>query len=623
MTLLLSFWLALFGTLFAGNLQAADLVSSRSMLVDTSGTLSIDEVARAQFTTTGPVLIKGYTDAAHWLRITVQPPAQPGAVVLRIRPSFLDEVRLYEPDLATPGAWLTRVTGDRHSYEARDNMAIALGFLVHPQTATTYYLRLQTTSSSIMNVQALTLREAQLKDLQLDAFALLYLAFMGAILFWAVSDYAAYRQAVTLLFVVQQSVYVLYSLAFMGYLAPFVPTDSPLLADKLTNLLVVAIVGLSALFHRGVLQLYQPPRWLLHICEGLIAVSLVNLAAVYMGHGRVPLFINSFVALSLAPLFMGTALLARQEGAPSLQVIRGIYGLLTLSLAATVLPLLGLVQVTEWNLYALLIHGLIGGALMFVMLYLRSQGLQKQGHINHVALQLAEQQLQLERAQKDEQGRFMLMLTHELKTPMSVVRLALDALQVQGPIKIRADQALQDMNQIVERCQQVEQLEQHGFRIHAQPCDLAVLLRDLKSRSQHPELIELHIGSLPPLHTDPQLLRIVLDNLLNNAVKYAAPDTPITVYAEPWLQNGMSGVRVRLQNLPGIAGLPDAARVFEKYYRSLGAHHQTGSGLGLYLVRSIVTLLGGEVLMKVLPALDGGTDNSAAEALCFTVWVPC
>lgn len=622
MTLLISLLLAFFGATYCGGVQAADLITARAVLEDASGTLKIDEVARAELTPIGPMLTKGYTGAVYWLRITVVPPAQPGPVVLRTRPTFLDDVRLYEPDPASPGAWITRVTGDRHSYNSRDSVAITTGFVVHPQKASTYYLRLQTTSSSMLNVQALSLREAQFKDLQLDIFAVFYLAFMTAMLFWAISDYAVHRQTVTLFFVLQQLVYEIYTLAYMGYLAPFVPADAPLLADKLTSLLTVAIVVMAIVFHRSVLQLYKPSRWLLHFLDGLVAVSLLNLAAVVLGYARLPLSINATLALLLAPLLLTTAINARQEGSPSLQVVRGIYAIFMLSLVATLLPLLGLVQATEWNLFALLIHGLIGSVLMFAILYLRSLQMQKLGQATQTNLQLAQQQLRLERAQKDEQGRFILMLTHELKTPIAVVRMALDALRVQGPLKTRADQALHDMNQIVERCQQVEQLEQHGFSLSTEPCQLDEMLLTLQDSSEAPERIRLHIEPMPPFLTDPPLLRIVMDNLLNNAVKYAAPATPITVHAVPARQKGRAGVRVSVCNQPGVAGVPDAARVFDKYYRSAGAHQKTGSGLGLYLVRSIATLLGGEVHMSLLPMTCDDAEGQAADSLCFTVWIP-
>jgi signal transduction histidine kinase len=75
---------------------------------------------------------------------------------------------------------------------------------------------------------------------------------------------------------------------------------------------------------------------------------------------------------------------------------------------------------------------------------------------------------------------------------------------------------------------------------------------------------------------------------------------------------GMPGLQISVQNFPGVAGLPDPKKIFEKYYRSPGAHRQTGSGLGLYLVHSFSALLGGHVTYEV-----------AQEQARFTLWIPC
>ena len=95
------------------------------------------------------------------------------------------------------------------------------------------------------------------------------------------------------------------------------------------------------------------------------------------------------------------------------------------------------------------------------------------------------------------------------------------------------------------------------------------------------------------LQTDRQLMFIVLNNLLENACKYAPQETPIYVrlWQEPDKQ--MTGIEVR--NQPDPAGWPDGAQVFDKYYRSPHARRQAGTGLGLYLVRNLVQTLGGQI----------------------------
>ena len=90
-----------------------------------------------------------------------------------------------------------------------------------------------------------------------------------------------------------------------------------------------------------------------------------------------------------------------------------------------------------------------------------------------------------------------------------------------------------------------------------------------------------------------QLMFIVLNNLLENACKYAPANTPIHVT----LQHAADQPTVRLivRNQPRPNGWPDADRVFDKYYRSPQAQRQAGTGLGLFLVRNLMQVLGGHI----------------------------
>ncbi len=590
-----------------------DLVISRAFLVDRAGVLSIDHVIQADdFQPVGPLLSRGYTDAVHWLRLSVTAPDRGDTVELRIRPTFLDEVRLFEPDPASPGGWNTRVTGDRYSYQDRDRAAVTLAFVVRPQAPqTVYYLRLKTSSASLLHVEALASRVAQIEDMKLLGIQALYLGVMLWLLSWAVHDYANQRQAITGLFMMCQLVHILYDLATMGYLAPFLPTQSAPMGDLATSLLVVAATLFGILFHRVLLRLYMPPKLLMLGMDVLIGLAVLNMALIAGGLPRPALQSNAVSVLVFPFLFLAVAFSARREGVPSRFMLRIFYSLVALPMIISLLSILSWIKAGEWLLHAPHIHGLISSGLIFLILHLRSRQLFREGQQASLALELTQQHLHLERAQKEEQRRFMVMLTHELKTPMSVVRLSLDAMKVQGPLKQHADRALEDMNGIVELCRQVDQLEQRQLIIRAQPCRMDDILNGLKQNSWSPARLQVSIDPLPEINTDPQLLRIVLGNLINNAIKYAAPATDIEMTAIAGHRQSRLGVFITIQNQPGTAGFPDPEQVFQKYYRSPGAYGKTGSGLGLYLVHSVTELLGGVI------AYDAPQDK-----IRFSLWLP-
>ncbi|EGW23482.1 sensor histidine kinase [Methylobacter tundripaludum] len=554
----------IFGLSLSAAASGNDLVISRAFLVDPAGALSIDQVTLADFQPAGPMLSQGYTEAVHWIRLSVKAPDHGDTVELRIRPAFLDEVRLYESDAASPGGWKTRVTGDRYSYQDRDRAAVTLAFVVRPQAPqTVYYLRLKTAGISRLYVEALPSRVAQREDLKLIGIQVVYLGVMLWLLSWAIHDYAMRRDSITGWFVLSLLVHIFHNLAVMGYLAPFLPPQAAPLGDMITSLLVVGALLSAMLFHRSLLRLYMPPKLLMFVLNVLIGLSLLELAAIAGGYPRPALQANNAVVVVVFPaLFLALAFTLRQEAVPSRFILRTFYCMGTFP---TVLPMLGWVDAVTWTLYAAQVHGLLSGGLMFLILNLRSRQLLREGQKASLDLELAQQHLHLERSQKEEQGRFMVMLTHELKTPMSVVRLSLDAMKMKGPLKNHADRALEDMNDIVERCQQVDQLEQHRLIIRPQPCRMDDILSDLKQNSWAPDRLLTNTEPLPDINTDPQLLRIVLGNLTSNAIKYAAPLTDIEMTAIFKQRQARFGILITILNQPGAAGLPDPERVFQKY----------------------------------------------------------
>ena len=54
-------------------------------------------------------------------------------------------------------------------------------------------------------------------------------------------------------------------------------------------------------------------------------------------------------------------------------------------------------------------------------------------------------------------------------------------------------------------------------------------------------------------------------------------------------------LHIAVINVVGAVGMPDQTKIFQKYYRSSKAHSYTGSGLGLYLMKNIMVLLGGDL----------------------------
>lgn len=193
---------------------------------------------------------------------------------------------------------------------------------------------------------------------------------------------------------------------------------------------------------------------------------------------------------------------------------------------------------------------------------------------------------------RDEQESFISMLSHELKTPLSVIRMALDGDRASLD-KARIVRAVRSMQDVITRCVQADRLKVGLTPTRFTEINVETLLDTLWDEA--PDRIELSTASLAPCHTDPDLLRIILGNLVDNALKYGDPQQPIILNAAPAIQQGKTGIRIAVANATGAAGKPDAERVFRKYYRAKSARGKTGSGLGLYIAAGFARLLGGEL----------------------------
>ena len=591
----------------------ADHIVARALLEDPDGTLGVEDVAARSFQPAPPLPALGYTRAAHWLRLEVRPRPDGGELVLRIRPSYLDRITLFEPDPAPSGGWRARHSGERVPWMEREHATVVYGFVVRPSAPTVYLLRLENTRSSILHVQALAPLDAQRADVRLAFWQWLFLAGMASILVWAVHDYAQRREAVVAWFALAQACFLAYGMAIVGFLAPLLPASRHLV--EITSALICIAELVSLVFHRQLLALFRPPAPWMRAADALVLASAAAMGLCLLGNSHAGLRLNGIVALLAAPVYLLLALQARHDALPGLWVVRGLYAVLTVSLLFTFAPLLGLAQAGQWNLQGGLVQGALGAGLMAAMLALRARRLQRQGEAARIALARSELQLQTQGARLDEQQHFIAMLTHEIKNPLATIRLTLDTLQVDAARAGRVYRAIADMEAIVERCRQTDRMEQGAWPLKPRVCALADLLHDTVAACAEPARVRLHgTQDAPELRTDPLLLGIVLANLLDNALKYGAAATPVELHvgsAGQGRQGGMDGVTVVVLNRAGSAALPTPQDLFRKYYRGPEAQGRSGSGLGLYLVRGLMTRLGGRV--DLAPA-DGWVR--------FVLWLP-
>ena len=567
----------------------------------------------------GAVLSAGYGRDTVWVRLAVDPGLSPErageALLLRIRPGYLDDIVLFDP---LAGSQPIGPVGDHHPLAAQTRPSTVFNLALAPgEQPRAVWVRLRSQSTRLAHFEVLREHDLWRADARSTAWGALYLAALVMLLVWGVAQMLVRRDALAASFIALQAASLVYGASSLGFLRLFAEAGTDVLwIDRLTSVMAITATGAAFGFNALLLREMQVPRWGHWLARACLLLFPLLLALQVSGDTLRALQLNMLLVLVGPVLFLLMALAAPRgiagqsvSDAPAARRLGLAYfWLLLLLTVLAALPGLGLVDGGIISLYIVMLHGVVSGLLMLAMLTYRVYGLLQQRELLAAEAGYNRREVQREKAFRQDREKLLAMLAHELKTPLATVRMLLGTLGL-APRALRSAQtAVADMNAVIERCLQVGQLDEGALRVASQPCDLAELAtRVVQAHPAHAR-VALTLPTLACVHSDPQLLETVLRNLVDNAVKYSPPDT--TVQLDLQVPDG-GGVQLTVRNTVGPAGKPDPAKVFTKYYRHAQARRWTGSGLGLYLVNGLVQTLGGR-----LRYVDEGL------GIAFALWLP-
>ncbi len=197
-------------------------------------------------------------------------------------------------------------------------------------------------------------------------------------------------------------------------------------------------------------------------------------------------------------------------------------------------------------------------------------------------------------------------VSHELKTPIAIIRTALDGLGTADPFAAEIDTATRRLQRIVENLLEITRVESDAVKPAPDWCEIsdvfhsatAPLQREL---SRHPLRI-IGTENLPLLKLDSRLLSQALTNVLHNATQHAPAGSEIEIHAALTPDDTLE-LRVR-DHGPGLP--PEMMkRVFEKFARVPGAP-AGGTGLGLAISRGLMRAMRGDISVHNHP--EGGAE---------------
>ena len=192
----------------------------------------------------------------------------------------------------------------------------------------------------------------------------------------------------------------------------------------------------------------------------------------------------------------------------------------------------------------------------------------------------------------EQQKQFITDASHELKTPITVIATSLKVLEMDVGRQKWIDKALGQTEKLTELVnslvtlsrmdEETSPLRMESFTVSDAVGETVESFRDFAASKGHSLIVSVTPGL--PLRGDEYAVRQLVSILLDNAVKYALPDTPIAVT----LEKTRRGVLLRTENRCDPAVSLDPSRLFDRFYRADPARSASGGfGIGLSIARSI------------------------------------
>ncbi|MBI2025499.1 PAS domain S-box protein [Candidatus Kaiserbacteria bacterium] len=232
-------------------------------------------------------------------------------------------------------------------------------------------------------------------------------------------------------------------------------------------------------------------------------------------------------------------------------------------------------------------------------------------------------------------SEFISFASHQLRTPLTSISLSIDTLlhglgdaltgEQKKYLKI-AFNGIKDMTDIIETLLNISRIQMGTLVVSPEPTNLPKLsdeiLQDISiaAKNKKMKIKRLYDKSLPAIKIDQRLMRIILENLVSNAMKYSSPNGAILV------EIAKQGKDVLVAISDTGDGIPkeQQTRIFEKLFRVQVDGKVKGTGLGLYMVKVATDQYGGRVWCESPSSRAFGDAKSAAggKGTTFFVTVP-
>jgi len=233
--------------------------------------------------------------------------------------------------------------------------------------------------------------------------------------------------------------------------------------------------------------------------------------------------------------------------------------------------------------------------------------------------ELEQKRHQAEKSSSDK-SRFLAEAIHDLRQPLHVLGLFFDTIKLRAttpePLHAKVDASIEHLEQLFDSLLDISKLDADAISVNPSSFYSQVLLQEL--RDEHlpncsGKQLQLHMSSeIEVLHTDRQLLKRILGNLLSNAVRYTDTGQVKLNIESNDQDDGTNWARVTVSDTGVGIPLPKQSMVFDAFYQ-IDNQRQQGLGLGLAIVKRLSQLL----------MLDLQLDSEPGRGTRFQFAIPC
>ena len=325
----------------------------------------------------------------------------------------------------------------------------------------------------------------------------------------------------------------------------------------------------------------------------MFAVALMGVVLALKGYQHVAMPVIQSLALLMILCLVSMAINLIRRGSSHAKFFLLAFSPFYIGIAWRFLKNIGLVEHSFMSENAYQMGTFVHVMLMSLGLFASYSNIRKEKEV-------IEAKLAAESALRKEHADFMSMISHEFRTPLSIIGAASENLLHASELTekdARRVQKIVDANhrlhELMQNTLSSERLLFEASPVSLDDCDLRACVQRACSDVEPTEGGEICLEPCGPVRVrgNPELIRLAVANLLSNAKRYAPKASEIHVC----IQAAQGGVVVHVQDAG--CGIPEdeIPRVFDKYFRGGVAAGKPGAGLGLYLVRLIMERHGGQV----------------------------